>query len=114
MPVGSQFDSQRYAIFLEPGTYGSSDSPLVFQVGYYTQVAGLGYMPQDTVIDGAIEVFNNLCTAGTQDCTSDDNFWRSLSNLTLNVDLPASPPDYVPPVVDPFTKFCRCRSRSSA
>jgi hypothetical protein len=31
-------------------------------------------VPQDTVIDGAIEVFNNLCTAGTQDCNSDDIF----------------------------------------
>ena len=46
-------------------------------------------MPGDTVIDGAIDVFNNLCTAGTSDCNADDNFWRSLSNLTLNVDLPS-------------------------
>ena len=51
-------------IFFEPGTYGSAADPLVFQVGYYTQVAGLGAMPQDTVVDGAIDVFNNLCTAG--------------------------------------------------
>jgi hypothetical protein len=106
VPLASQFDSQRYAVFFEPGTYGSSASPLVFQVGYYTQVAGLGAMPQDTVINGAIEVFNNLCTAGTNNCNSDDNFWRSLSNLKLNVALPSSPPDYAPPVVDPFTKFC--------
>jgi hypothetical protein len=106
VPVASQFDNARYTIFFEPGTYGSSTTPLVFQVGYYTEVAGLGYLPQDTVINGAIEVFNNLCTAGTNDCNSDDNFWRSLSNLTLNVDLPSSPPNYAPPVVDPFTKFC--------
>jgi hypothetical protein len=106
VPVASQFDSARYAIFFEPGTYGSSASPLVFQVGYYTEVAGLGYMPQDTVVNGAIEVFNNLCTAGTSDCNSDDNFWRSLSNLTLNVDLPSSPPAYAPPVLDPFTQYC--------
>jgi hypothetical protein len=106
VPVDSQFNSQRYAVLFQPGTYGSSDHPLVFQVGYYTQVAGLGAMPQDTVINGAIDVFNNLCTAGTQDCNSDDNFWRSLSNLTLTVTLPSSPPDYAPPVVDPFTKFC--------
>jgi hypothetical protein len=92
VPVASQFDSQRYAILFQPGTYGSAADPLVFQVGYYTEVAGLGFMPQDTVIDGAIDVFNNLCTAGTSDCNSDDNFWRSLSNLTLNVDLPSSPP----------------------
>ena len=100
VPVASQFDSQRYAIFFEPGTYGSQANPLVFQVGYYTEVAGLGYMPQDTVVNGAIDVFNNLCTAGTADCNSDLNFWRSLSNLTLNVDLPSSPPAYAPPAMD--------------
>jgi len=106
VPVASQFDSQRYAVLFQPGTYGSAADPLVFQVGYYTEVAGLGAMPQDTVINGAIDVFNNLCTAGTQDCNSDDNFWRSLSNLTLNVDLPSSPPAYSPPIVDPFGTGC--------
>jgi hypothetical protein len=106
VPASSQFDSQRYAIFFQPGTYGSAANPLVFQVGYYTEVAGLGYMPQDTVINGAIDVFNNLCTPNSTDCNSGDNFWRSLSNLTLNVHLPSSPPDYAPPALDAFTKFC--------
>src|SRR5580693_3317199 len=106
VPVASQFDSQRYAIFFQPGTYGSAADPLVFQVGYYTEVGGLGSMPQDTVIDGAIDVFNNLCTADTSDCNSDDNFWRSLSNLDLNVDLPSSPPAYAPPVLDPSGAGC--------
>ena len=106
VPVASQFNSQRYAVLFRPGTYGSAGNPLVFQVGYYTQVAGLGAMPQDTVVNGAIDVFNNLCTAGTQDCNSDDNFWRSLSNLTLNVDLPSSPPAYAPAIVDPFGTGC--------
>jgi hypothetical protein len=104
--VASQFDSQRYAVFFQPGTYGSASNPLVFQVGYYTEVAGLGAMPQDTVIDGAIDVFNNLCTAGTTDCNSDDNFWRSLSNLTLNVDLPSTAPAYAPPTVDAYGAGC--------
>jgi hypothetical protein len=106
VPVASQFDSQRYAIFFEPGSYGSAADPLVFQVGYYTEVAGLGYLPQDTVINGAIDVFNNLCTAGTTNCNADDNFWRSMSNLTLNVELPTSPPAYAPPVVDPSGAGC--------
>ena len=106
VPVASQFDSQRYAIFFAPGIYGSAANPLVFQVGYYTEVAGLGAMPGDTVVNGAIDVFNNLCTAGTQNCSSDDNFWRSLSNLTLNVALPSSPPAYAPPVLDPFGAGC--------
>lgn len=106
VPVGAQFDSQRYAVFFQPGTYGSAANPLVFQVGYYTQVAGLGLMPQDTVINGAIEVYNNLCTAGTSNCNSDDNFWRSLSNVTLNVDLPSTPPAYAPPIADAFGAGC--------
>src|SRR6202451_4648748 len=106
VPVASQFDSQRYAIFFQPGTYGSAADPLVFQVGYYTEVAGLGAMPQDTVVDGAIDVFNNLCTAGTSDCNSQDNFWRSLSNLTLNVTLPSSTPAYAPPIVDAYGAGC--------
>jgi hypothetical protein len=106
VPIASQFDSQRYAIFFQPGTYGSAADPLVFQVGYYTEVAGLGFMPQDTVVNGAIDVFNNACTAGTSNCNSDDNFWRSLSNLTLNVDLPSSTPAYAPPVVDAYGAGC--------
>jgi len=106
VPVGSQFDSDRYSVFFEPGTYGSAASPLVFQVGYYTQVAGLGVLPSDTVVNGAIDVFNNLCTAGTQNCNADDNFWRSLSNLDLNVDLPATTPDYAPPAIDAFGAGC--------
>jgi hypothetical protein len=40
--VSNQFGTQRYALLFEPGTYGTSDNPLNFQVGYYTAVAGLG------------------------------------------------------------------------
>src|SRR5690242_6144895 len=39
--VSNQFGSQRYAVFFAPGSYGSSADPLIFQVGYYTSVAGL-------------------------------------------------------------------------
>jgi hypothetical protein len=104
VPAASQFDSNRYTAFFEPGTYGSAADPLVFQVGYYTQVAGLGALPSDTVINGAIDVFNNLCSNGG--CNADDNFWRSMSNLELNVDLPATVPAYAPPVVDGYGAGC--------
>src|SRR5262249_30612577 len=40
--VPNQFGTQRYALLFAPGTYGSSATPLNFQVGYYTSVAGLG------------------------------------------------------------------------
>jgi pectate lyase-like protein len=93
--VPNQFGTQRYAIFFEPGTYGSAANPLIFQVGYYTQVAGLGAHPGDVTINGAIDVFNQ-CPPGGGACEGLNNFWRSLSNLTLDVTLPKTPPSYVP------------------
>jgi pectate lyase-like protein len=80
--VSNQFGSQRFAIFFEPGTYGSSTDPLIFQVGYYTSVAGLGLNPGDVVINGSINVYNQCFGSN---CIALDNFWRSLSNLTINV-----------------------------
>jgi hypothetical protein len=83
--AGNQFGTQRYALLFEPGTYGSAADPLIFQVGYYTAVAGLGSSPGDVVINGAVDVYNQ-CSSGS--CTALDNFWRSLSNLTINVTAP--------------------------
>ena len=80
--VSNQFGTQRYAFLFEPGTYGSAANPLIFQVGYYTTVAGLGLSPSDVIINGAINV-SNQCISGS--CTALVNFWRSLSNLTINV-----------------------------
>jgi hypothetical protein len=83
--VSNQFGTQRYALLFEPGTYGSASTPLNFQVGYYTTVAGLGQSPADVVINGSIDVYNQ-CTDGS--CVASNNFWRSLSNLTINVTNP--------------------------
>jgi hypothetical protein len=80
--VPNQFGTQRYAVLFEPGTYGSAADPLVFTVGYYTTVAGLGLNPGGVVINGAIDSVNQ-CSAGS--CTALVNFWRSVSNLTINV-----------------------------
>ena len=84
--VSNQFGTQRYALLFEPGTYGSSANPLNFQVGYYTSVAGLGLSPNDVVINGSIDVYNQCF--GTNNCIALDNFWRSLSNLSINVTNP--------------------------
>ncbi|HWG24196.1 glycosyl hydrolase family 28-related protein [Actinospica sp.] len=82
--VPNQFGTQRYALLFEPGTYGSTADPLVFQVGYYTSVAGLGKNPSDTTIVGQADTFNQ-CTNGDQtQCFALENFWRSLSNLTID------------------------------
>jgi hypothetical protein len=83
--VSNQFGTQRYALLFEPGTYGSAADPLFFQVGYYTSVAGLGASPGDVVINGAVDSFNQCDSGG---CTALVNFWRSLSNLTINFPTP--------------------------
>ena len=84
--VSNQFGTRRYALLFKPGTYGSSTNPLNFQVGYYTSVAGLGRSPTDVIINGSIDVYNQCF--GTNNCTALVNFWRSLSNLTINVTTP--------------------------
>jgi hypothetical protein len=81
--VSNQFGTQRYALLFMPGTYGTPADPLNFQVGYYTDVAGLGSSPSDVVVNGTIDVYNQCFGPG--DCTALVNFWRSLSNLTINV-----------------------------
>jgi hypothetical protein len=81
--VDNEFGTARYALLFKPGVYGSVATPLTFQVGYYTQVAGLGASPGDVVINGHIDVYNRCFTASN--CVGLLNFWRSLSNLTINI-----------------------------
>jgi hypothetical protein len=81
--VDNEMGTQRYALMFKPGTYGSAGTPLVFQVGYYTEVAGLGASPTDVTINGHVDVYNRCLTP--DNCIALDNFWRSLSNLTINV-----------------------------
>ncbi len=85
LQLTNQFGEQRYALLFKPGVYGSAADPLNFQVGYYTEVAGLGRNPGDVVINGSINVYNQ-CDNGN--CIALNNFWRSLSNLTINVSNP--------------------------
>src|SRR5579864_1520423 len=83
--VHNQFGTRRDAVLFEPGTYGSVANPLVFQVGYYTTVAGLGLSPNDVHIVGAIEVPNQCNNNKLDQCFALVNFWRSVSNLTIDV-----------------------------
>ncbi|MFC1408931.1 discoidin domain-containing protein [Streptacidiphilus sp. N1-12] len=83
--VDNEFGTQRYALFFKPGTYGSTANPLVFTVGYYTEVAGLGKNPGDVTINGSINAFNRCQGGGFSNCNATDNFWRSVNNLTVNV-----------------------------
>src|SRR6266545_2375603 len=55
--VDDEMGTQRYALLFKPGTYGTPEHPLIFQVGYYTEVAGLGVSPTDVIINGSQQQF---------------------------------------------------------
>jgi hypothetical protein len=83
--VDDEMGTNRYALLFKPGTYGSADEPLIVQVGYYTEVAGLGLSPTDVTINGHVDVYNRCFGENDTNCFALNNFWRSLSNLTINV-----------------------------
>ncbi|MFI7598073.1 adenylyl cyclase [Actinoplanes sp. NPDC049681] len=84
--VDNEMGTERYAYLFKPGTYGTAEKPLQIKVGYYTEISGLGASPSDVVINGKVEVYNRcLENGGTSNCLALVNFWRTLSNLTINV-----------------------------
>ncbi|WP_404384811.1 glycoside hydrolase family 55 protein [Knoellia locipacati] len=85
--VDAEMGTARWSLLFRPGTYGTDTQPLQIKVGYSTEVAGLGASPSDTVINGKVEVYNRCLTdAPTQPyCVALNNFWRSMSNLTIQV-----------------------------
>ncbi|GAA1439188.1 discoidin domain-containing protein [Mycobacterium cookii] len=85
--VDAEMSEERWSLLFLPGTYGTPAEPLQIKVGYYTEVAGLGADPSDVVINGKVEVYNRCLTDGPRQpyCVALNNFWRSLSNLTIDV-----------------------------
>ncbi|MFG2542980.1 RICIN domain-containing protein [Streptomyces sp. NPDC048594] len=71
----NQFGSQRYAVMFKPGTYGND-----VNVGFYTQVLGLGQSPDSVTINGGVHVEADWFPP--QNATQ--NFWRGAENLSVN------------------------------
>ncbi|MFE0641652.1 discoidin domain-containing protein [Streptomyces sp. NPDC058877] len=71
----AQFGDGRHAFLFKPGTYDGLNA----QIGFYTQIAGLGLHPDDTTINGDVTV-----DAGWFNGNATQNFWRSAENLALN------------------------------
>ncbi|GAB3894345.1 RICIN domain-containing protein [Kibdelosporangium lantanae] len=69
----NQFGGQRYAVLFKPGSYNVN-----VNVGFYTQVAGLGLNPDAVTINGAVHAEADW--AGGNATT---NFWRSAENLSV-------------------------------
>jgi hypothetical protein len=84
--VDDEMGGNRWSLLFRPGSYGTVEEPLQVKVGYYTEVAGLGADPGDVRINGKIEVYNRCSTSGTTTtCNALTNFWRTISNLTIDV-----------------------------
>jgi hypothetical protein len=77
------FSSQRQAVLMAPGVYHNCS----FQVGYYTQVLGLGRQPTDVRLAPGpfVPALNKHPHAPHG--TSLDSFWRSAENFATTGDL---------------------------
>ncbi|KAK5627897.1 hypothetical protein RRF57_003612 [Xylaria bambusicola] len=71
----NEFGADRYALLFKPGTYN-----IIFDVGFYTQVAGLGRNPDDTLINGGANVPAYWMPHRNATC----NFWRTFENFAIN------------------------------
>ncbi|SOE07581.1 RICIN domain-containing protein [Streptomyces sp. Ag109_G2-15] len=70
----NQFGSQRYAVLFKPGAYSAD-----VNVGFYTQVLGLGLTPDAVSINGAVHA-----EADWFQGNATQNFWRGAENLSVN------------------------------
>jgi hypothetical protein len=68
-----EFNSNRYAYLFKPGKYD-----LDVQVGFYMQVMGLGQLPDDVTITGAVR-----SKASWMKGNATINFWRCIDNLAV-------------------------------
>ncbi|WP_062516131.1 hypothetical protein [Demequina gelatinilytica] len=83
----AEMTTARHAVLFLPGEYGEPGAPLHVEVGYYTEVAGLGAQPDDVTLTGTVEVYNRcLGDDENPNCIALVNFWRTLSNLAIHVD----------------------------
>ncbi|MFE9987420.1 RICIN domain-containing protein [Streptomyces sp. NPDC005381] len=69
----NQFGTARKAFLFKPGSYDANAN-----VGFYTQVAGLGLSPDDVTIRGAVHA-----EADWFQGNATQNFWRSAENLSV-------------------------------
>ncbi|MFG2358852.1 RICIN domain-containing protein [Streptomyces sp. NPDC048521] len=70
----NQFGSQRYAVLFKPGTYNAN-----VNVGFYTQVLGLGLTPDAVSVNGAVHA-----EADWFQGNATQNFWRGAENLSVS------------------------------
>ncbi|MCX2947860.1 RICIN domain-containing protein [Lentzea sp. NEAU-D7] len=68
-----QYDARRYAIMFKPGNYNVD-----VNIGFFTQVLGLGMLPDGVTINGQVHV-----EADWFQGNATHNFWRGAENLAI-------------------------------
>ncbi|MEK8105568.1 discoidin domain-containing protein [Micromonospora sp. M12] len=71
----NQFGPQRYAVLFKPGTYTAD-----VNLGFFTQVAGLGLSPDDVNLNGHVRT-----EAFWMGGNATQNFWRAAENLSVTL-----------------------------
>ena len=97
-----QWTNDHFAVLIAPGRYAMTDSgnPYTFELGYYTQLMGVGKNRADVVVSPGVEAYNQGgymkgspgCGKGstnTGNVLCDtlgglNNFWRSLEHFTID------------------------------
>ncbi|GAB3646122.1 coagulation factor 5/8 type domain-containing protein [Glycomyces tarimensis] len=77
----NQFGRERHAVLFKPGTYEAD-----IDLRFYTQVAGLGLLPGDVVLNGHVRVEADWLGQGDDPNykgNATQNFWRSVENLAV-------------------------------
>ncbi|MEU7894004.1 RICIN domain-containing protein [Nonomuraea sp. NPDC049152] len=70
----NQFGGNRFALLFKPGSYDVD-----VNVGFFTQVLGLGKTPDDVTINGPVHV-----EADWFQGNATQNFWRAAENMSVN------------------------------
>ncbi|WP_433308099.1 discoidin domain-containing protein [Micromonospora sp. CA-269861] len=71
----NQFGPQRYAVLFKPGNYTAD-----VNLGFFTQVAGLGMSPDDVNLNGHVRA-----EAFWMGGNATQNFWRAAENLSVTL-----------------------------
>jgi hypothetical protein len=71
----NQFGPERYAVLFKPGSYTAD-----VNLGFFTQVAGLGMSPDDVNLNGHVRV-----EAAWMNGNATQNFWRTAENLSVTL-----------------------------
>lgn len=77
----NQFGTQRYAVLFKPGSYNAD-----VDLRFYTQVAGLGLLPDQVKINGHVRVEADWLQQGDNPNNlgnATQNFWRSAENMSV-------------------------------